>query len=150
MVWASVGCVSESRRGSGEGPAVARFYLETGRDGGASATLPRSEVTISILPKPVITEFDLTGVEIADVELGRCLMFQLTPAASRDLLRLTASHVGWRLVLLVNGQPLGARRIESAIHNGALLIFVEQSDDALPQLTERLRETVAMNKGTKR
>ena len=34
------------------------------------------------------------------MELGKCLMFQLTPAAARDFYRLTGSHQGRRLVLV--------------------------------------------------
>lgn len=135
------GCATEPARPAAT--AVARFFLEAARGDGAQATLPRSEVSIAIQPKPVITEFDLASVELAEVELGRCLLFQLTPEGGRDLYRLTAVNQGRRLVLVVNGEPLGARRIERPIEGGALLIFVERPDEELPALVREFRTTIA-------
>lgn len=143
VMWACAGCETGAGDRVEHGASSARFFLESTRDGAGNATLPRSDVTISILPKPVITEFDLASVEIAEVELGRCLMFQLTPAASRDLYRLTASRLGQRLVLFLDGQAVGARRIDHAIEDGALLIFVEKPDEALTGLVKSLRATIA-------
>lgn len=135
------GCATQPARPAAT--AVARFFLETPRGEGAQAKLPRSEVTIAIQPKPVITEFDLANVEIAEVELGRCLLFQLTPEGSRDLYRLTAANQGRRLVLVVDGGPLGARRIEQPFEGGVILIFVERPDEELPALVRDLRATIA-------
>jgi hypothetical protein len=144
VMWACAGCETGAGGRREDGAVSARFYLESTRDGAGNATLPRSDVTISILPKPVITEFDVVSVEIAEVELGRCLKFQLTPAASRDLYRLTASRLGRRLVLFLNGQAVGARRIDEPIEDGALLIFVERPDEALPALVENLHARLAI------
>jgi hypothetical protein len=124
-------------------PAVARFYLESTDARSATITLPQSGVQVAVASQPVLTETDITNVEVAKVELGECLMFQLTSAATRDLYRLTGSNQGRRLVLTLNGMPLGARRIEQPLADGAVLIFVEVPDSDLPALVARLKKTSA-------
>ena len=124
-------------------PAIARFFIESASGNTATATLPVSGVRIPIAPKPVITEFDLVNVEIAQVELGKCLLFQLTPAAARDLYRLTGSNQGRRLVLVLNGKALGARMIERPFEDGTILTFVEVPDGELPELVAGLKRTSA-------
>lgn len=120
---------------------VARFFIESADDHGVRAVLPVSETAIVVSVKPVLTEFDVVRVEVAQVELGRCLLFQLTPAAARDLHRLSGAHQGRRLVLMVDGQALGARRIDAPLAEGDLFIFVETPDEELPALQRRLATT---------
>jgi hypothetical protein len=122
-------------------PTLARFFLESSNNEGVHVVLPQSETGITVAVKPVFSEFDITRVEIAQVELGKCLLFQLTPAAARDLYRLSASNSGHRLVLMVNGRAIGARRIEQPLNDGAIVIFVEAPDEALPELQAGLRKT---------
>lgn len=122
-------------------PVVARFYLESPANNATLATLPQSGVQIRIAPRPVFSEFDLTGVQIAQLELGRCLLFQLSPAAARDLYRLSVAQHGMRLVLFLNGAPFGARRLDAAINDGLIAIFVEQPESALPALAAGVQET---------
>lgn len=120
----------------------ARFFLEAvGTAGGTPVRLPQSGVGLELNPKPVLTEGDIVNVELVQVDLGRCLMFQLTPSALRDFYRLTGSHQGRRLVLLVNDVALGARRIDGAIANGVLYIFVEAPDAELPELAANLKKS---------
>ena len=121
----------------------ARFYLESADESGERLTLPQSGVQISVQSKPVFTEYDIVDVRIAQVELGQCLAFQLTPAAARDLQRLSAARPGQRLVLLLGGVPFGARRLGQPLDRGVLLVFVEVPDAALPALVANLRETSA-------
>jgi hypothetical protein len=123
-------------------PTLARFFIES-PSGTVGMTLPQSGVQVAVSAKPVITEFDFVDVAVAQVELGRCLMFQLAPAAARDLYRLSVPNQGRRLVLVVNGTPLGARRIERPLDDGAVLVFVELPDEALPGLAANLRKTTA-------
>lgn len=131
-------------------PTLARFFLETPA-GSVAMTLPRSGVQMPVSAKPVLTEFDFADVQVAQVELGRCLMFQLTPAAARDLYRLSVPNQGRRLVLVVNGTPLGARRIERPLDDGTVLIFAEVSDEALMTLAGNLRRTSAeLQRGLKK
>jgi len=90
-------------------------------------------------PKPVITEGDVVNVELVQVDLGKCLMFQLTPSAARDFYRLSGTHQGRRLVLLINDVAIGARRLDGAMADGLVYIFVEMPDDQLPELVVRLK-----------
>lgn len=136
-----VGCQSGTRDAAND--IFARFFLEADGRGTTVVTLPVSEVRLPISPKPVLTEFDIVNVELAQVELGRCLLFQFTPAATRDLYRLTAANQGRRLVLFLNGAPVGARRIDAPLGEGSVLIFVERSDETLPVLVANLKRTSA-------
>ncbi len=125
-------------------PLTARFFLES-RPGetGVPVKLPQSEVTIVVGAKPVITEYDIVDAAVVQVELGRCLRVQLTPAAARDLYRLSVSAVGRRLVLSLDERFLGARRIDGAMTDGTVMIFVEAPDAQLPDLVARLKQTSA-------
>lgn len=118
---------------------VPRFFLESGDPRAMAIRLPQSGVQVAINPKPVFTENDLIGVDLAQVELGKCLLFQLTPAAGRDLYRMSGSNQGRRLVLLINGEPVGARRMDGPLTGGMVFIFVELPDDRLAGLVTELK-----------
>src|SRR3954466_15734457 len=113
-------------------PVQARFFLEAASGDGTPIALPQSEVRITVNSKPVLTEGDVVNAEVVQVDLGKCLFFQLTPTATRDFYRMTVTHQGRRLVLLINGAPIGARRIDGAITNGGIFVFVELPDSELP------------------
>jgi hypothetical protein len=121
-----------------------RFFLEAGTDvAGTPLVLPHSGVNIRVNSKPVITEGDVLDAELVQVDLGKCLMFRLTPSALRDFYRLSGSHQGRRLVLVVNDNPLGARRIDGAIADGVIFIFVEMNDELLPEFVAKLKQSAA-------
>ena len=102
-------------------------------------------------PKPVLTEGDIVNVELMQVELGKCLMFQLTPAAARDLYRISGSNQGRRLVLFLNDVAVGARRMEGPLAEGRVFVFVEMADAALPDLVENIKKTsVALQRAAAR
>ena len=122
---------------------VPRFFLESSDPRAMTIRLPQSGVQVAISPKPVFTEHDLTGVDLAQVELGKCLLFQLTPAAGRDLYRMSGSNQGRRLVLLVDGQPVGARRMDGPLTGGMIFIFDELPDDRLAGLVTELKTNLA-------
>ncbi len=124
-------------------PAIVRLYLESTDDGAAAVVLPRSGVKISVGQKAILTEGDIVGAEEARVELGPCLLLQLTPAAARDLYRLSVVNQGRRLVLTVNDAPLGARRIDGPLAEGRIFIFAEVADATLPKLVSDLKRTSA-------
>jgi hypothetical protein len=126
-----------------------RFFLEAERDAAAVVVLPVSGVQIRVAAKPVLSEFDLVDVQVVREELGECLRFQFSPAAARDLYRMTTTRQGRRLVLLVGDQPLGARRIERPWADGQVQIFVEQPDAMLPALAAELRGIVAQRQEAK-
>lgn len=142
------GCRTADKKAE-EGP-WARFYMESSSAGAVLTQLPLSEVKLSIAPKPVLTEFDITNVELVQVELGRCLLFQFTGSAARDLYRMTVAHQGKRLVLIVDGSPLGVRRIDGPVSDGNLMLFVEMPDSALPELQAKLKKSAATIKKLKR
>lgn len=121
----------------------ARFFLEASGDPWEVVILPQSGAQIAVQPKPVFTELDIVNVEIAQVELGQCLVFQFTSAAARDLARLTAANPDRRLVLTLGGVPFGARHYSRPLDRGVLFIFVEVPDAALPALVASLKETCA-------
>lgn len=120
--------------------ALARFFLESGEGvTGLKVALPQSAVNLAVNPKPVLTEGDVMNVELVQVDLGKCLLFQLTPSAARDFYRLSVTHQGRRLVLMINDEAIGARRIDGAIADGKIFVFVEQPDAELPALVNRLK-----------
>ena len=137
------GCSSLPEPKSDFTPTLARFFLETNDSGTAAVELPISGVRVTIGAKPVFTEGDVVDVDLMQVELGKCLMFQLTPSAARDLYRLTGSSQGRRLVLMLNQVPVGARRIDAPLADGRVFMFVEVSDAALPVLVSNLKKTTA-------
>jgi hypothetical protein len=125
-------------------PLVARLFLETrAGEAGSPVRLPVSGVTINVSAKPVIVEYDVRNAEAARVDLGPCLLLQVSPAAARDLYRLSVSAMGRRLVLVLNDEPVGVHRIEQALADGTILVFVERPDVELPALVERLKRTTA-------
>ncbi len=121
----------------------ARILLESDSDQSVLVTLPQSGAQIEVLPKPVFTEYDIVNVDIAHIELGDCLVFQLTPAAARDLERLTTENPGKRLVLSLSGVAFGARRIDKPLLRGILFMYVETPDSSLPALRDSLNATAA-------
>jgi preprotein translocase subunit SecD len=122
---------------------VARFFLENANNDGTPVTLPKSGVTLMLNSKPVIVEGDIVNVELVQVDLGKCLLFQLTPAGVRDYYRITVSQQGRRLALTIDGTVVGARRIDGPITNGVIYMFAEIDDAALPMLVENLKKTSA-------
>lgn len=141
IAFALFGCKSLTETKRDFTPTAANFFIETVEPEAASVELPVSGVRIAIGSKPVFTEGDLVGVELMQVDFGKCLMFQLSPAASRELYRLSGSNQGRRLVLMLNQKPMGARRIEAPLGEGHILMFVEVPETALPVLVTNLRET---------
>lgn len=136
------GCRSAPKLPTDYQPLVARFYLETTpSEAGLAVQLPLSGVAVNVGPKPVFVEYDIINAEEAQVDLGRCLLVQLTPAAARDLYRLSVASVGRRLVLSLNDKLVGARRIERAMADGNIMVFVELPDAELPALVVRLKRT---------
>lgn len=106
----------------------------------AFVALPVSGSQIRINDLPVFVEADIAQVSVVRVDLGMCLMFQFQPTAQRSLYRLSGDRQGRRLVLIYNGLPLGARRLEGVIDGGVLFIFVEVEDAQLPGLAEEMND----------
>lgn len=124
-------------------PTQARLFLESTDGRAPTVKLPRSGVVIAVSSKAVVTEADIVNAEVVQVDLGRCLMLQVTPSAARDLYRLTGANQGKRLVLTLNDVALGARQIEAPMAEGSVMIFVEMTDAALDDLVRDLKRTSA-------
>ena len=139
----SGGCMSRSKKK--DYPAtVARFLIEAGaRDASVLMQLPKSGVTIAVEPKSYFTEFDIIGCDVVSNELGKSLVFQFTPEASRDLYKLSVPNQGKRIVTMLNGRAIGARRIDAAMGQGYLVTYVELPDEELEEVAKNIARTSA-------
>lgn len=121
----------------------ARFVLESTSDEDFSAIvkLPLSEVQIPVEGDAILSEFDYHAIDVAEVSLGKCLMFTLKPTAARAFYQLSVMNQGKRLVLVVDGVGLGARRIDAPIADGRIFMFLEATDEKLQEIAEKLQRT---------
>lgn len=121
----------------------ARFFLESvSSEGyGAAVALPVSGIQIPLQGQAIVSEYDYLAVDVVDVDLGRCLVFTLKPAAAREFYQISVGNQGKRLVLIVNGEPLGVRLIDGPIADGRIFVFLEVSDSNLMELARKLKET---------
>ncbi len=134
------GCASSKKKNYPE--TVARFLLEaSASEAGATVQLPRSGTTIRVAPKTYFTEYDIVSCTAVFNEFGRSLVFKLTPEASRDLFRLTATSRGKRLVTVINGVAVGARRIEDPLSDGYIVTYVEIEDERLDEFAKNIVST---------
>lgn len=109
---------------------------------GTTATLPVSGTQIPLQSEPLASEFEIANVELVKVDMGMALLIQLTERGARDLYRSSVSNNGGRIVLTVNGNPIGARRLTGAIEDGNFYTFVEVDDEELGQLVLDIKETL--------
>lgn len=148
----SVGLIAASGCSSPEKPkkkkrkypeTVARFLLEATdpKDAGAVAHLPTSGVAISVEPKAYFTEYDIEKCEVVNNELGKGFAFKLTTAAARDLYKMSVPNQGKRLVTMVNGRPIGARRIDGALNQGYIVTYIEVPEDELEDMAKNITRT---------
>ena len=130
-----------------ENLSVPRLILETrdvnyGAASGQTVTLPVSRTTVSIQGYPVVNEFDILNVEMVKVDMGVALLVQTGGQGARDLYRASVSNMGSRIVFMVNGNAIGARRIDGAIQDGNFYTFVEVDNEELAQLVLDIKETI--------
>jgi hypothetical protein len=139
------GCASGRTKKKDYPVTVVRLLAEgRGGDIGGSVRLPRSGSMIPVNPKSFITEYDITAANIMDAELGKALVLQFTPEASRDFYRHTLTNQGLRIVTTINGQPVGARRIDAPSANGFWVTYVEFSEEAdLIEIAKNIARTSA-------
>lgn len=127
---------------------VPRLMVETrgvqyGSLGGEVVQLPVSGTRIPLQKDPLVSEFDIVNVEMVKVDMGLALLIQTTEKGARALYRGTVTNMGGRIVLTVNDNPIGARRVDGAIQDGNLYTFVEIDDEELGQLVLEIKETLA-------
>ena len=114
--------------------------------GGMKSTtvkLPISGTIINIQDQPLVNEFDILNVEMVKVDMGVALLVQVNAQASRALYRGSISNMGGRVVLMVNGNAIGARRIDGAIEDGNFYTFVEVDDEELGRLVFDIKDSLA-------
>ncbi len=139
----SSGC--RSMRGRDFPHHVARFFIETSERFPEShrneITLPYSEANIIIDPRVQIGEWDIHHVDVFEAELGKAIAVHLMPDAARDVRMLSYNNQGRRLVLMVNGYPVGAKQINRGIENGVIFMYLEQPDEDLEELADYITRT---------
>lgn len=139
-----VGCKEDTP----ENLSVPRLMIEArgvnyGALGADLVTLPVSGTSIQIQSEPLVNEFDIFNVDMVKVDMGVALLLQVSPKGARDLYRGSVSSMGGRIVLLINGNAIGARRIDGAIQDGNFYTFVEVDNAELGQLVLDIKETIA-------
>lgn len=140
-------CGCNKDRLDDEGMKIPRLMVETrsvqyGALGGNVVQLPVSGTKIALQKEPVVNEFDIVNVELVKVDMGLALLIQTNEAGARALYRSTVSNMGGRIVLTVNNNAVGARRIDGAIQNGNFYTFAELEDEALGQLVLDMKATI--------
>ena len=143
----SLGLLVACKKEKLENLSVPRLMVETrgvdyGSSTGETFTLPVSGTTISIQGDPVVNEFDIKNVEMVKVDMGVALLVQTAGQGARDLYRASVSNMGSRIIFMVNGNAIGARRIDGAIQDGNFYTFVEVDDGELGQLVLDIKETI--------
>ena len=126
---------------------VLRLMIETrgvnyGGLTGAEVILPVSGTRIALQKEPVVNEFEIMNVDLVKVDMGLAVLIYVSEKGGRDLYRASVSHNGSRIVLMVNGNPIGARRLTGAISNAKLYTFVEIPDDELEQFVFDVKKTI--------
>jgi hypothetical protein len=147
ILFSSLGFLVACKKEKLENLSLPRLMVETrgyiaGASTGKTITLPVSRTTISIQGDPVVNEFDILNVEMVKVDMGVALLVQTGGQGARDLYRASVSNMGNRIVFMVNGNAIGARRIDGAIQDGNFYTFVEVDDEELGQLVLDIKETI--------
>lgn len=129
-----------------ENTAWLEIYLEGAPFSERVATrtykLPVSGSEIQVFDRPVLSTEDFALVRLVQVKYGYALELTATNHGRHQLARVTGQHLGYRLVLVVNGLPIGARRIDGMLDDGILYSFVEVEDEGLDELVRKLNHTL--------
>ncbi|CAI8262544.1 MAG: Uncharacterised protein [Opitutia bacterium UBA7350] len=103
--------------------------------------MPKSKTTIEVIKQPLISEFDIMNAEMVKVDLGMALLLQLSEQGARNLYRASVVNKGNRIVVTINGNPVGFRRIDGPIMDGNLFCFIEMNTSAMEELVLSLKKT---------
>ena len=126
---------------------IPRIMVETrgvqyGALAGKVAQLPVSGTSIALQKEPLVSEFNIVNVELVKVDMGLALLVQTNEKGARQLYSGTVTNMGGRLVLSVNENAIGARRIDTPIQDGNFYVFVEVNDEELGQLVLDMKESI--------
>ena len=116
--------------------------VDYGSMGGTIVELPVSGTRINIQDQVLVDEFNVLNVELIKVDMGLALLVQVSARGSRALYRGSVSNMGGRIVLMINGNAMGARRIDGAIEDGNFYTFVEVGDEELGKLVFDIKESL--------
>lgn len=98
-------------------------------------TLPNSGLTYYVKPDPIITEGNVTNVQLVRVQSGQlAFLFQLDEFGTRALYRESVSNKGRMIVTTVNEVAIGARQIDGTIADGKLYTFTDLSPEEMEKL----------------
>lgn len=130
----------------GKPEQVFRFYQEqsavTMLGDGLEGTMPISGANFTVGRTPILFEGDVEAIDLVQVDLGLCVLFQFSDAGRRELYRASVRGAGRRIFLFVNDVPVGARRLDGAIEDGKLYMFLEVPDSELPAFVEEMRTSL--------
>ncbi len=104
--------------------------------------LPKSGTVVEVIKEPLISEFEIVNAELVKVELGMALLLQLSDRGARSLYRASVTNNGNRIVVTINGNPIGFRRLDGPINNGNFYCFVEMRDEVLSDLVLDLKDSI--------
>ena len=143
----SIGLLVACKKDKLEDLSIPRLMVEArntnyAATSGEKVTLPVSRTTVSIQGDPVVNEFNIQNVEMVKVDMGVALLVQTSGQGARDLYRASVSNMGRRIVFMVNGNAIGARRIDGTIQDGNFYTFVEVDEQELGQLVLDIKETI--------
>lgn len=120
-------------------PAEIALYVESGRGDRREYVLPQSGVTVTCGTTPVVTNGGVAHAGVAQLELGKALLLELTKAGLERLQGELAATQAARVVVVVNGSPIGVFRTDPAPSVASLVVFVELSEDELSDVVETLK-----------
>ncbi len=118
--------------------------INYGGMGGLVVQLPVSGTRIQLRKEPLVSEFEIVNVELVKVEMGLALLIQVSEKGARELYRGAVTHMGGRIVLMVNNNAIGARRIDDSMQlgNADYYTFVEIDDEELGQLVLDMKQSI--------
>lgn len=141
-----MGCKTSEERMQGDEFYLPRAHIETSpttpSEWSMDVTMPLSQVRLQVLRGMVFNERNVIGAELVKVDGGLALLLQLDREGTRNLYTTTVQNMGRRLVLTINGAPVGIRLVSSPVNNGVWLTFLEMPDEDLEELVIKLKASI--------
>ena len=130
-----------------EDTAYLEVYLEgnpmSSTVGTLTMELPISGSAVQVFERPVMFTDDFRRAEVVEVRTyGKAIRLFTDTHGQYSLMRLSGDNIGYRLVFVINGQPMGARRIDGMLNDGVLYTFLEVADEDLLELVRKLNRTI--------
>lgn len=122
-----------------------RFYIESSASGavgdiGQTMVLPQSGLNYNVRGDPILTEVDVTNVQLVKVASGEhALLFHLNEPGARKLYRHSVSDNGKVVIFEYGGRAIGARQLDGAIRDGRYFTFVELPYPDLEQMVKEMQ-----------